>query len=137
MTSKTVSVLLIDDDAMDVKAVRRAFKRHKIQNPVTVAKDGQEALEHLRGERGKAQMRRPMLILLDLQMPRMNGFEFLQALRTDPALKDLAVYVLTTSSHDVDRSEAQALNVRGYILKGDPDAFDRFESLINSVANPP
>ncbi len=132
MTRQLVKVLLVDDDAMDVKAVTRAFAKQQLPNPITVAKDGQEALDILRGESGKPRLDPPMLILLDLQMPRMNGFEFLRALRADAKLKDTRVYVLTTSSHDVDRRQAWARDIAGYILKGDSNAFSKLGELLRA-----
>ena len=114
-----VNILLVEDDEVDAMAVQRAFSKHGIENPITVACDGVEALEYLRGENGKARFPRPYLILLDLNMPRMNGIEFLQELRSDPKLRSSLVYVLTTSDDDRDKTAAYNNVVAGYILKSE------------------
>jgi CheY-like chemotaxis protein len=126
MEDNMINVLLVEDDEVDVMNVKRAFKKNNITNPLFVAANGLEALKMLRSENGKppsvpAQRR---LILLDLNMPRMGGIEFLQALRSDPDLKSIPVVVLTTSNQDQDRVEAYELNVAGYILK--PVTFSNF-----------
>jgi CheY-like chemotaxis protein len=117
MDPKLLHILLVDDDAVDVMNVQRAFKRNNILNPLYVANDGLEALALLRGEGGAAIPGERRLILLDLNMPRMNGLEFLRELREDPDLRHLTVVVLTTSDDERDRVEAYHLNVAGYILK--------------------
>ncbi len=112
-----VTVLLVEDDAVEVMAVERAFKKKKIANPVVVAKDGIEALAILRAEDGRAPLQRPFLILLDLNMPRMNGIEFLHQIRSDDQLSNTVVFVLTTSKADEDRTAAYREHVAGYIVK--------------------
>lgn len=116
---RTVNVLLVEDDEVDVMNVQRAFKRNSIDNPLYIAHNGLDALAMLRGDTSEAPPvpghRR--LVLLDINMPKMNGLEFLQALRQDEALKSTPVVVLTTSDADQDRLEAYRLNVAGYILK--------------------
>ncbi len=112
-----VYILLIEDDLVDAEAIQRAFRQQKIANPFTVVPDGIEALKVLRGESGCEPLPRPYLILLDLNMPRMNGIEFLRELRADPALHRSIVFVLTTSNSDEDRFEAYNGHVAGYILK--------------------
>ena len=87
MISPTVHILLVEDDEIDAEAVVRAFRRQKIANPLTIVQDGIEALNALRGEGGHKKLLSPYIILLDINLPRMNGIEFLQALRTDPVLK--------------------------------------------------
>jgi CheY-like chemotaxis protein len=109
-----LNILLVEDDDVDVMNVRRAFARHHITNPLFVARDGVEALEKLRDSE-IPQGRR--LVLLDLNMPRMNGIEFLRELRNDPQLAPTPVVVLTTSNDDQDKVEAYHLNVAGYVLK--------------------
>jgi hypothetical protein len=119
---KSLNILLVDDDELDVMNVQRAFKKNKIANPLYVAGNGVEALEMLRGT--DAQPPQPprvpedrRLILLDLNMPRMGGIEFLRELRADPALRHITVVVLTTSDEERDKVDAYNLNVAGYILK--------------------
>jgi CheY-like chemotaxis protein len=115
--SKLLHILLVDDDDIDVMNVQRAFKRNNILNPLFVARDGLEALEMLRAEGADAIPKERRLVLLDLNMPRMNGLEFLRALRDDAELRFLTVIVLTTSDDERDKVEAYNLNVAGYIVK--------------------
>jgi CheY-like chemotaxis protein len=115
--SKLLHILLVDDDDVDVMNVQRAFKKNNILNPLFIARDGLEALETLRKEGPDSIPRERRLILLDLNMPRMNGMEFLRELRNDPALHSLTVIVLTTSDDERDKVEAYNLNVAGYIVK--------------------
>jgi CheY-like chemotaxis protein len=120
VTESAVTILLVDDDKVDVMAIRRSFQALHIDNPVIVARNGIEALEHLRGQNGFIAVRSPCLVLLDLNMPRMDGFEFLEELRSDPALRQTLVFVMTTSAAEEDRLSAYAQNVAGYILKNRP-----------------
>jgi CheY-like chemotaxis protein len=113
---KPVNILLVEDDEVDVMAVRRALRDLKIANPLTRACDGVEALEILRSGKLKA----PYIILLDLNMPRMGGIEFLENLRADPDLQRAVVFVMTTSAAEEDRINAYNKNVAGYVLKHDP-----------------
>ncbi len=119
MPARLLNILLVEDDELDVISVQRAFSKSNISNPVFIAENGIEALKILRGESEKAKPypldRR--LILLDLNMPRMNGMEFLRELRADSRLSMLPVVVLTTSNEERDRVDAYRLNVAGYILK--------------------
>lgn len=114
--NKLVHVLLVEDDEFEIKAIKRAFATHKIANPIVLAHDGIEALEILRGE-SPTKLPTPYIILLDLNMPRMNGIEFLAALRKDPVHASAVVFVLTTSSADEDRLAAYREHVAGYIVK--------------------
>ena len=111
---KSLNILLVEDDQVDVMNVTRAFERNKIANPLFVAGDGIEALALLRS--GKIPRDR-RLILLDLNMPRMNGIEFLRTLRADEELHLTPVVVLTTSDDERDKIHAYDLNVAGYLLK--------------------
>jgi CheY-like chemotaxis protein len=111
---RLLNIILIEDDDLDVENVRRAFKKNNIFNPLWVAGNGIEGLELLRGGETPPERR---LILLDLNMPKMNGLEFLSELRQDPELRGIPVVVLTTSDDERDRVEAYNLNVAGYILK--------------------
>jgi CheY-like chemotaxis protein len=119
MAGKMLNILLVEDDELDVMNVRRAFKKNNVLNPLFVAGNGLDALDMLRGVGGNAPEvpleRR--IILLDLNMPKMNGIEFLRELRHDPMLNLIPVIVLTTSDEDRDKVEAFQLNVAGYILK--------------------
>ncbi len=111
---KMLNILLVEDDEVDVMNVRRAFNKNNIGNPLWVAGNGLDALALLRGPEIPRERR---LVLLDLNMPRMNGIEFLRELRADPELALTPVVVLTTSDDERDRVDAYNLNVAGYILK--------------------
>jgi CheY-like chemotaxis protein len=116
MESKLLNILLVDDDEIDVMNVQRAFKKNNIINPLFIAHNGLEALDILRGKSGALPTTR-RLVLLDLNMPKMNGLEFLREVRSDPQLRAVTVIVLTTSDDERDKVEAYNLNVAGYILK--------------------
>ncbi|KOR33054.1 chemotaxis protein CheY [Achromatium sp. WMS3] len=116
-TKNTVTILLVEDDEIDAEAIHRGFAELKIANPIKEARDGIEALDILRGTGGQQQIYSPYLILLDINMPRMNGLEFLQAIRQDPELKTAIIFILTTSNDDRDRFQAYENHVAGYILK--------------------
>jgi len=118
-TSKTVHILLVEDDLIDEKAFLRAINKLRISNPVTVARDGLEAWDILKGANGKRPLPRPNLLVLDINMPRMNGLELLEKIRDDADLHDSIVFMLTTSNDDEDKIEAFQLNVAGYMLKSD------------------
>jgi CheY-like chemotaxis protein len=116
---RVVTALLIDDNEIDREAVRRAFAKLKIANPIVEARDGIEGLEKLRGTADVPPLQRPYLILLDINMPRMSGIDFLRELRADAALQDSVVFVLTTSKSDEDRMASYDFNVAGYVIKSD------------------
>jgi CheY-like chemotaxis protein len=118
------SILLVEDDQMDVMNVQRELRKQNITVPLTHARNGREALNLLRGENGETKIARPNLVMLDLNMPRLNGLELLKILRTDPEFSDLNVFIMTTSDLDVDRSGAAELGISGYIIK--PLTFDSF-----------
>ena len=130
MGEKIINILLVEDDEVDVMNVKRAFKKYRITNPLYTAGNGIEALRMLKpqdGERSQVPQTR-RLILLDLNMPKMNGLEFLQEIRKDEVLKRTPVIVLTTSDEDKDRIDAYNLNVAGYILK--PVTFINFAEVM-------
>ncbi len=112
-----IHLLLVDDDLIDREAVQRAFQKHRIGNPIVCAEDGIQALDILRGSNGEVRIPRPCMILLDINMPRMDGIEFLEELRGDPALADSIVFMLTTSNAECDKIAAYEKNVAGYLLK--------------------
>jgi DNA-binding response OmpR family regulator len=115
--SKPLNILLVEDDDGDAKAVQRAFQKAKVANPILRAVDGIEALEMMRGTNGKARPLSPYLLLVDLNMPRMNGMQFVKALREDENLRHSVVFMLTTSKREEDKMAAYDLNVAGYIVK--------------------
>ena len=126
-----INFLLVEDDEVDVKNVQRAFKRNNINNSLFVAGNGEEALERLRGNGNSPIIPLPQVILLDLNMPKMGGLEFLQELRKDPRFKSLSVFVLTTSDEERDKIAAYNFNIAGYILK--PIEFDQFMDTIKTL----
>ncbi len=130
MNDKIINILLVEDDEVDVMNVKRAFKKYKITNPLYIAGNGIEALEMLRSQNNQSSIipEKRRLILLDLNMPKMNGIEFLHEIRNDDNLKRTPVIVLTTSDEDKDRIEAYNLNVAGYILK--PVTFTNFAEVM-------
>ena len=106
-------ILLVEDDTVDAMTVERAVKELKVKNQLVHSSDGEEALEYLRNQDNE----KPCLILLDLNMPRMNGIEFLKAIKNDDILKSIPVVVLTTSRGEQDKVESFRLSVAGYIVK--------------------
>jgi len=118
MQDNKISILLVEDDEVDVMNIQRAFKKNHITNPVHVAGNGLEALAKLRGTEGQEKLNpTPKIVLLDINMPKMNGIEFLTKLRADSELRAISVFVLTTSDEEKDRVAAYNMNVAGYILK--------------------
>lgn len=116
-------VLLVEDDELDQENIIRAFKKKNISNPLHIANDGVEALNMLLGKNGyQALSPTPSMMLLDINMPRMNGIELLARCREIPALSDVLVFILTTSDSLKDFKQAQDLNVAGYLLKPIQDA---------------
>ena len=128
MNDKMLNILLVEDDQVDVMNVKRAFDRNRITNPLYVAGDGLEGLRMLRSGEVPAERR---LVLLDLNMPKMNGIEFLRELRGDPTLHLTPVVVLTTSNDERDKIEAYNLNVAGYMLK--PVTFINFVEVMAAL----
>lgn len=125
MNERLLNILLVEDDEVDVMTVKRAFEKGHITNPLYVAGNGLEALEKLRSGEIPTHRR---LVLLDLNMPRMNGIEFLRELRKDPELCATPVVVLTTSTMDRDKFDAYGLNIAGYLVK--PVTFAAFCDLM-------
>ncbi|KUJ59322.1 hypothetical protein AR687_23200 [Flavobacteriaceae bacterium CRH] len=111
---KKPAILLVEDDELDIISVERSLKKLEIEYELYSAYNGIEALKMLRDT--EIQLN-PMVILLDINMPRMNGIEFLKVLREDENLKKLKVFIMTTSSEGNDRFEAEKLGISGYIIK--------------------
>ncbi|MBY6067905.1 response regulator [Leisingera aquaemixtae] len=129
-TRPALNIILVEDDDGDAKALRRAFERAKIANPITRFVDGVEALAFLRGE--MSQVPPPHFVVLsDINMPRKNGIELLREIRADPVLHDILFIVLTTSDDQRDISDAYANNVAGYILKS--KAGEMFSDLMTTL----
>jgi CheY-like chemotaxis protein len=132
MKNNMTNILLVEDDEVDVMNVQRAFKKNNIKNPLYIANNGLEALVMLRGNGNPPSVPpEQRIILLDLNMPKMNGIEFLRELRADHKLRLIPVIVLTTSNEDRDKVEAYNLNVAGYILK--PVTFSSFVEAVATL----
>lgn len=120
-------LLLVEDDDVDAMTVRRALRELKVVNPLQVVHNGEEALEALR----QAVQPLPALILLDLNMPRMNGIEFLRSAKLDERLRLIPVVVLTTSREEQDRLQSFSLGAAGYMLK--PVDYRHFVEVIRTI----
>jgi CheY-like chemotaxis protein len=118
MEDNLISILLVDDSNEEINLLQRAFRISNVANPLFTANDGMEALDKLRGRNDMEKISpTPKIILLDINMPRMNGHEFLKELRADKDLHSTSVFVLTSSNDEKDRMEAYNYHVAGYILK--------------------
>jgi CheY-like chemotaxis protein len=131
MSDNDAVILLVEDDRVDIMTVQRALKKIDITNPLIVARTGVEALGMLRGDGFPRIEPAPSLILLDLNLPRMGGIEFLRELRADPVLKNLPVIVLTSSNEPGDRAAAFEYEVNDYIVK--PHTFDEFSDAMSMI----
>lgn len=120
-------VLLVEDDSIDAMTVKRAFKDLKVTNALAISTNGEEALEYLRD----AANEKPCVIMLDLNMPKMNGTEFLKIAKADEQLKKIPVVVLTTSNEERDIIESYKLSVAGYIVK--PVDYRKFVEAIRTI----
>lgn len=128
------SVLLVEDNQVDVMTVQRAFKQTHLTNPLIVATNGEEALAYVERQGHHAEdddWSKPCLIMLDLNMPIMSGIEFLRIIKSRDLLKRIPVIVLTTSKEDNDRIDSFDLSVAGYIIK--PVEFDKFIHVVKVI----
>ena len=125
---RVLNLVLVEDDEIDVMNVRRALERAHVTNPLFIANNGLEALQLLRTNEVPKDRR---LVLLDLNMPKMNGIEFLRELRKDPELRSTPVVVLTTSDDERDKMQAYDLNIAGYLLK--PVTFVNFVDVMAAL----
>ena len=128
---ETVQLLHVEDDDLCLMGLNRAFKAAKIANPVRFAHDGIEALEMLRGTNGRPRLPRPFLVLLDLNMPRMDGREVLGKIKEDPNLKNIPVVVLTTSADEEDIVRSYNLHANCYVTK--PVDLQQFMKVVSSI----
>jgi CheY-like chemotaxis protein len=117
MTNQALNILLVDDDDVSAESVMRSLGKSGVDFPVVLAENGVVALDILRGRHPESQVCDPYVILLDLNMPRMNGFEFLTELRKDSELSSAVVFVLTTSDIPADIVRAYQENIAGYMVK--------------------
>jgi CheY-like chemotaxis protein len=132
MLNKNDSILLIEDDRVDIMTVQRALKKNAVSNPLHIARTGLDALNLLRGEAGFEKITPPpAIILLDLNLPKMSGIEFLRELRSDAELRELRIIVLTSSNEPKDRAAAFEYDVDDYIVK--PHSFNEFNEAIATI----
>lgn len=127
MSGQMQPILLVEDDRVDVMTVKRALREIQVANEVIVAANGEEALAYLRNP-GNA---RPGFILLDINMPRMNGIEFLRIAKDDPSLRIIPVIILTTSKDEKDRFDSFNLSVAGYMIK--PVDYPQFVEVMRAI----
>lgn len=123
-----VTFLIVDDDDVAIMGMQRAIRKLELSNPIEVARNGEEALEKLK-ESDPSGIRRPFVVTLDLNMPRMGGLEFLEQVRTDAALQDAVIFVVTSSDAPKDITAAYARNIAGYIVKD--NATESLRSALN------
>jgi CheY-like chemotaxis protein len=126
-----IEVLLVEDDPGDVLLIREAFADHKVGNSLSVVSDGVEAMQFLRREGVHADVARPDLVLLDLNLPRKNGYEVLAEIKGDPDLATIPVVILTTSEADEDILSSYKLHANAYITK--PVDYDRFTHIVHQI----
>lgn len=131
---EALKLVLVEDDAVDAECVRRALQVRGIRNPLFVFPDGRSALNALRNRTGQP-LEPPYLVLLDLNMPRMNGLEFLAELRSDADLRSTIVFVLTTSRDEKDVRDAYQANVAGYLVKSTGDGFGEVLSMLEQYSD--
>ena len=134
MSSREYAVLLAEDDANDILLIQRAFQKTNIANPLRVVRDGEEAVAYLSGQEPYADRDRhplPVLLLLDLKLPRKSGFEVLQWLRQQSRLKRLPVVVLTSSNQNPDINKAFDLGANSYLVK--PGGLDSLLELVKNL----
>ena len=133
MTSecRAIDVLLVEDDPGDIVITREAFEHHKIHNTLRVARDGQEGLDYLYRRGAHHSAPRPDLILLDLNLPKYDGHQLLEQIKSDPDLCHIPVVVLTTSAADEDILRSYRLHANAYVTK--PVGFDEFMDVIRQI----
>lgn len=126
-----IDVLLVEDDPGDVLMTREAFEENKVANRLAVVSDGAEAMQYLRREGEYAEAPTPDLVLLDLNLPRMDGREVLAAMKSDDALRSIPVVVLTTSEAEEDVLRSYSLHANAYVTK--PVDFSRFIEVVRQI----
>jgi CheY-like chemotaxis protein len=132
---KVINILLVEDDKLDVMDAKRTLDKMGILHLMHVAKNGEEAMEYLREFGKNSTDAKPDVVLLDLNMPKMNGLEFLTKIRGSQQWKNLKVFILTTSEENEDKEEVKRLGVSGYIVKplkfNNPSSIDSFNLMID------
>jgi CheY-like chemotaxis protein len=132
---KVINILMVEDDSLDVRDAQRTLDKMNVLYKMHVARNGEEALSYLNEGHSNPAYTRPDIVLLDLNMPKMNGSELLQAIRSNSQWKDLKVFVITTSDEKEDREKVKGLGVSGYIVKplkfNNPSSIDSFNLMID------
>ncbi|HWE44563.1 MAG TPA: response regulator [Caulobacteraceae bacterium] len=130
-SGRPAELLLVEDNYGDVLLTKEALRMAKLRNRLAVASDGEEAMRMLRRESVYADMPRPDLVLLDLNLPRMDGREVLQAVKSNPSLQTIPVVVLTSSKAEIDILKSYQLHANGYIVK--PVDMDQLQQIVRSI----
>ncbi len=130
-TEQPMSILLVEDDEVDQMIVKRSFRDNKVLNPLFCANNGEEALTMLKGDGVEKPDPFPKIILCDLNMPKLGGLELIKEIRSDKDLKNMTIFILTTSNSEKEIAEASLQNVAGYIVK--PVTFDSFRDAIKTL----
>jgi len=117
MSQDDLKILLVEDNEVDVEVLRRSLRRLSLDLPVVNVHDGEEALALLRPANVGEAINRPYILLVDLNMPRMGGFDLLEELEGDPLMANVPIYILSTSENPMDRQRASRYSIRGYITK--------------------
>jgi two-component system response regulator len=132
--TEVVEILLVEDNPTDVELALHAFKKHKLSNKIHVARDGQQALDFIFGERPHASRQLaadPKVILLDLKLPKVDGLEVLRRLKVDARTRPIPVVVMTSSQEECDIVDSYQLGVNSYIVK--PVDFDQFTEVVRQL----
>lgn len=132
---KVVNILLVEDDNLDVIDIKRTLDKMKLLYSLHVARNGEEAIDMLKGNGSKALDHLPDIVLIDINMPKMNGLEFLHIIRHSEEWKQLKCFMITTSEESVDKEAAKKLGVSGYVVKpfklNNASSMDSFNLMID------
>ncbi len=133
---EAVTLLVVEDDIVDQEIVKRSFQRADLSHPLVFANNGYEALKIMRGEEPGIALQEPYMVLLDLNMPVMDGFEMLDEVRRDDNLRDKVIFILSTSDDERDVKRAYATGISGYIKKGNiAEGFTAATKMLSSFGN--
>jgi two-component system response regulator len=136
MDHDVIEILVVEDNPFDMELMLRAFKKRNINNPLHTVEDGAEALDFIfcrNAYEGRSFSRQPKVVLLDLKLPKVNGLEVLEAIKSDERTKSIPVVMVTSSQEEKDVTMAYALGANSYIVK--PVEFDVFTDAMSNVAN--